>query len=167
MTTGMTQNLGALLPAGGANADGRQSRAAYEIARGTTRCLRAHGFACVSELTLANGRRADLLAINASSRIWIVEVKSSLADFNSDAKWPEYRDFCDQLYFAVGRDFPIQVLPSDVGLIIADAYGGEIVRPCPECLLPGTRRKEVTLRFARTAAQRLHALADPEGTLEA
>jgi hypothetical protein len=146
--------------------DSRESKAALDITRGTSRCLLAHGFARVTELTLANGRRADLAAVNASGRIWIVEVKSSLADFRSDQKWHEYTGSCDQFYFAVGRDFPVEVLPLDAGLIVADAYGGEIVRSCTERVMAGATRREVILRLARTAALRLHALADPASSFE-
>lgn len=99
--------------------------------------------------------------------IWIVEIKSSLADFRADQKWPEYRDYCDRLFFAVAPDFPMDVLPADAGRIIADKYGGEIVRAAPEHKLSGSRRKELTQRFARVAALRLHGLADPELGLEA
>ena len=147
-------------------ADGRQSEAALAIARGASRCLLAHGFARLPELTLANGRRADLIAIDMKGTIWIVEIKSSLADFRIDQKWPDYRDYCDRFYFAVTPDFPQDVLPGDAGLIVADKYGGEIVRPAPEHKLSGPRRKEITQRFARVAALRLHGLADPELRLE-
>ena len=84
--------------------------------------------AIVSEVTLANGRRADVAAIGPNGEIWIVEIKSSLVDFQTDQKWPEYRDFCDRFFFAVGPQFPQQVLPAEAGLIIADRYGGEIAR---------------------------------------
>jgi len=147
--------------------DGRQSDAALAIARGASRCLLAHGYARLTELTLANGRRADLIGIEAKGQIAIVEVKSSLADFQSDQKWPWYRDYCDHFYFAVAPDFPTDVLPDDIGLIVADRYGGEIVRGAPEHRLAGARRKEITVRFARSAALRLHGLADPELDLEA
>ena len=146
--------------------DGRQSIAALAIARGTSRCLLAHGFARIPELTLANGRRADLIAINEKGAIWIVEIKSSLADFRADQKWTDYRDYCDRFFFAVAPEFPRDVLPVDAGLIVADGYGGEIVRPATDATLAGARRKEITQRFARVAALRLHALADPELKLE-
>ena len=142
--------------------DGRQSEEALAIARGAGRCLLAHGFARLPELTLASGRRADLVALNDSGEIWIIEIKSSLADFRADQKWPEYRNYCDRFFFAVAADFPVEVLPEDTGLIIADKYAGEIVRPAPEHKLSAARRKAVTQRFARVAARRLHALADPE-----
>jgi hypothetical protein len=146
--------------------DGRQSDTALAIRRGAARCLFAHGFAHVSELVLASGRRADLCALNEAGEIWIVEVKSSLADFRADLKWPEYRAFCDRLLFAVAADFPRQVLPEDAGLIIADRYGGEIVRAAPEHRLAPARRTAILRGFARVAALRLHALADPELGLE-
>lgn len=146
--------------------DGRQSVAALAIARGASRVLLSHGFGRIPEFTLANSRRADLAAISQKGEIWIIEIKSSVADFRSDQKWPEYRDYCDRFYFAVQPDFPRDLIPEDVGLIIADKFGGEIVRFAPEHRLSGVRRKAILLQFARTAALRLHALTDPEIVLE-
>lgn len=57
----------------------------------------------VTEVSLANGRRADIAAVAASGEIWIVEIKSSIEDFRTDQKWPEYRDYCDRLFFEIGR----------------------------------------------------------------
>lgn len=146
--------------------DGRQSDAALAIGRGARRCLLAHGFATLTELPLPNGRRADLAALSDAGEFWIVEIKSSLADFRSDQKWPEYRPYCDRLLFAVDNAFPADVLPVDCGLVLADRYGGEVIRPAPEYRLPAARRKVLLQRFARVAALRLHALADPEIGLE-
>ncbi len=120
----------------------------------------------VSEVSLANGRRADIAAVAASGEIWIVEIKSSVEDFRTDQKWPEYRDYCDRLFFAVAPAFPREILPADTGLVIADRYGGEIVRAAPEHKLAGARRKAVTLRLVHTAAFRLQAAIDPEGRFE-
>lgn len=142
-------------------ADGRQSPAAAEIARGTVRLLARLGLAAIAELPLPNWRRADLVALSPSGDIWILEIKSSLEDFRTDQKWPEYRDFCDRLYFAVMPGFPTEVLPADAGLVLADRYGGEIVREAPEARLPAARRKAMTLRFARAAALRLSLTIDP------
>ena len=142
--------------------DGRQSEAALAIARGTQRCLIAHGFASLAELTLRSGRRADLIALADSGEIWIIEIKSSLADFRADQKWPEYREFCDRFFFAVGRDFPQAVLPADTGLIVADRFGAEILREAPEHKLAAARRKTLTTTFARVAALRIHAITDPD-----
>jgi hypothetical protein len=146
--------------------DGRQSQAALAIARGASRLLLAHGMACVPELSLANGRRADLAAISDKNEIWIVEIKSCVADFRADQKWPDYRAYCDRLFFAVAGDFPRELLPEDTGIIVADRYGGDIVRPAPEHRLGPAVRKAVTLGLARTAAWRLLGVSDPELRLE-
>lgn len=146
--------------------DGRQSPPAFDIFRGVGRLLKAHGLAVVGELSLASGRRADVVGVSGSGQIWMVEIKSCLEDFRCDQKWPEYREFCDRLFFAVAPDFPRAVLPEDTGLIIADRYGGEIVRPAPEHKLAGARRKAMTLRIVRTAAFRLQGAIDPEGGFE-
>lgn len=146
--------------------DGRQSAAALDIARGTCRLLALMGLRAVPEVVLANGRRADLVAIGEKGETVIVEIKSSLEDFRADAKWPDYRAFCDRLYFAVGIDFPREVLPETVGIVVADRYGGEVVREAPEHPLAGARRKALLLRFARIAAGRLMTLADPEQAFE-
>lgn len=136
-------------------ADETLSPVAQQIARGVLRLMTDHGYAGVTEMTLANGRRADVAAIGPGGEITIVEIKSSVADFRSDQKWPEYRPFCDRFYFAVGHDFPQGLIPDETGLIIADAFGGAILRE-PECeKLVAARRKAVTLRFARLAATRL------------
>ena len=136
-----------------------ESRAA-EIVRGTRRLLGGLGFFGVTELSLANNRRADIAALGPSGEIWMIEVKSSIADFRADSKWPEYMPFCDQLYFAVANDFPQDLIPDETGLIVADAFGGAILRDAPEDRLSAARRKAVTLRMARLAAQRLTQSAD-------
>ena len=146
--------------------DGRQSDTALAVARGTGRLLLSLGFCCVSELALPSGRRADITAVDDGGKIWIVEIKSSIEDFRVDQKWPEYRDYCDRLFFAVAPAFPNEILPADTGLMIADRYGGEIVRAAPEHKLAGARRKAVTLRLVHTAAFRLQAAIDPEGRFE-
>lgn len=146
------------MPAG-PDADIPSSRAG-EITRGTLRLLAGHGFCGVTELTLANNRRADIAAIGPAGEIWMVEIKSSVADFRADSKWPDYMPFCDQLFFAVGDDFPQELIPEDTGLIVADAFGGAIIRDAPEDRLAGARRKAVTLRIARLAAMRLTLAAD-------
>ena len=143
--------------------DGRQSQTALEVAVGTRRLLASHGFASVPELTLASGRRADIIAVGGDCALWIVEIKSSVADFRSDGKWPEYRNFCDRFFFAVPTDFPTEILPPDAGLILADSFGAALVRDAPEHRLNAARRKAVLLRFAHAAAGRLHMLVDPQG----
>jgi hypothetical protein len=136
---------------------------ASEILRGTSRMLIDSGLAPVAEFTLPNGRRADIAALDRGGVFTIVEIKSSLADFRSDQKWPEYAEYCDRFFFAVKPDFPCDILPASCGLILADRYGAEIVRPAAELPpLPATRRKVLMLRFARTAAVRLATIFDPE-----
>lgn len=146
--------------------DGRQSENALRIARGTARLLHAHGFSVVSELALPSGRRADLVGLGRSGQIWIVEIKSSVADFRADQKWPHYRAHCDRLFFATSLDVPCEIFPPDAGLIVADPFGAEFKCPAPEHRLPAPTRKAMMLLFARTAAGRLQALIDPAGIYE-
>ena len=128
--------------------------------------LSSLNYASIVEFVLPNGRRADICAASRDGEILIVEVKSSIEDFRSDQKWPEYCDFCDRFYFAVNADFPQDLVPGNVGLIIADRFGAEIVREGACERLAAARRKALTLRLARAAAMRLHALADPEAEIE-
>jgi hypothetical protein len=139
-----------------------QAPGAADIYRGVARLLSAHGLAPVPEVCLANGRRADVIAIAGGGEIWIVEIKSSIEDFRADRKWPEYRAYCDRLLFAVAPAFPRDILPADTGVIVADRYGGEIIRDAPEHRLSGARRKAVTLRVVHAAALRLQAAAELE-----
>jgi hypothetical protein len=143
--------------------DGRQSATARAIARGTTRLLHSLGFSVVSELALASGRRADLVALGADGTFWIVEIKSSVADFRADQKWRDYRLHSDRLFFATTMDVPCEIFPPDTGLIVADAFGAELVCEAPEHRLHAATRRSMMIAFARAAALRLSALADPEG----
>ncbi len=141
--------------------DGRQSLQAAAIQRGLCRMLKTLGFVTLCELPLKNSRRADIVALGPSGEIWIAEIKSSVADFRADQKWPEYREYCDHLFFAVASDMPMEILPEDTGLIIADKYGAEVIREAPEHKLAAARRKALMLRFARAAALRLQGYSDP------
>jgi hypothetical protein len=143
--------------------DGRQSATALAIARGTARLLASLGLACVSELALPSGRRADLVALASDGGIWIVEIKSSIADFRADQKWMDYRLHCDRLFFATTVEVPCEIFPPDTGLIVADAYGASIMCEAPEHRLPAATRKSMLVRYAQTAALRLQTLADPTG----
>ena len=146
--------------------DGRQSDTALAIARGTARLLRSLGFACVSELPLPSGRRADIVAINERGEIWIIEIKSSVEDLRADQKWPDYRAHCDRLFFAFTQDLSCEIFPPDTGLIVADAYGAHMHCTAPEHRLPAPTRKLMTVRFAMAAAQRFNRLLDPQGHAE-
>jgi hypothetical protein len=147
--------------------DRRQSATALAVARGTTRLLHSLGFSVVSELPLPSGRRADLVALDTAGEIWIIEIKSSVADFRADQKWMDYRLHCDRLFFATTLEVPPDIFPGDAGLIIADAFGAEIASEAPEHRLHASTRKCLLLAFARAAALRLAALADPEGAFGA
>src|SRR5882724_12704400 len=148
-------------------ADGRQSETALKIARGTARLLHAHGYCVVSELPLTSGRRADLVALGRDGEIWIVEIKSSVADFRADQKWMDYRLHCDRLFFATTLAVPCDIFPADAGLIVADAFGAAVTCEAPEHRLHAATRKSMLLAFARTAALRLSALVDPEAPPQA
>ncbi len=135
-------------------------RAAERITRGVRRLLATTGYSSVCELVLPNGRRADIVGMSDSGRVIIVEVKSSAADFRADTKWPEYVGYCDQFYFALATTGPIELIPSGVGLIFADAYSGEFARDAPHNPMAGARRRPMLLSFARHAAHQLHSLQD-------
>ncbi len=123
--------------------------------------LADHGYRTLCELPLSNARRPDIFALDRRGGILIVEVKSSLADYRADDKWPEYLASCDRFTFAIPATFPLDALPADAGVIVDDAYGGAIVRaPMATAPLAAARRKALTLRFARTAAARLGMLLD-------
>ena len=138
---------------------------AQDVARGVSRLLRQEGFNPILEFTLANGRRLDVAALGANGTMLGVEIKVAVGDLKQDNKWPEYLEFCELFYFAIPPDFPDELVPPDTGLIVADRYGGAIVRPSPIATLHASRRKAVTLSFARVAAERLYLLqelaADP------
>ncbi|MBI1359732.1 MAG: MmcB family DNA repair protein [Alphaproteobacteria bacterium] len=128
---------------------------AADIVRGVQRMLADMGLASLTEVTLANGRRADVMAMGPKGEVVIVEVKSCLQDYATDQKWPEYAPFCDRFLFAVDCDFPQDHIPEDAGLIVADAFGGAVIREAEARPLNAARRKAVTLGFARLAASRL------------
>ncbi len=140
--------------------DGRQSPTAASVQRGVCRMLYNAGHVSIPEFKLASGRRADVLSIDKKGNIWIVEIKSSLADYQVDQKWPEYWDYCDQLFFARPVDLDETIFPLEAGLIVADSYGAEITRTPPAQKLSPARRKAITLLVARTAALRLQRVYD-------
>jgi hypothetical protein len=131
------------------------------MARGVCRALAQLGYAALVEFPLANGRRADVLALGRRGEVIAVEIKSSVADFRADQKWPSYREFADRLYFAVSTGFPIALIPEDCGLMVADAFGAAVLRNGQTNTLSAGRRRAVTLRFARIAAVRLRRTLDP------
>jgi len=135
--------------------------AAEDIARGVCRLFSNMSYAPLTEFPLSNNRRVDVIGLAKDSRFIVAEIKASERDFRSDAKWPEYLTHCDEFYFAVAGGFPIEILPDDVGVIVADAFHGAIVRAAPKRKMNGTRRRNQVLKFAMKAARRLHGEIDP------
>jgi hypothetical protein len=135
------------------------------LARGVCRALQQLGYASLVEFPLANGRRADILALSRGGELAIIEIKSSVADFRADRKWVEYRDFADRFYFAVPKNFPAALIPEDCGLIVADAFAASMIRDGSPTALAPARRRAVTLRFALAAAARLRRQLDPQADL--
>ena len=137
---------------------------AIEVAKGVSRLLLQQGFSPILEFTLANGRRLDVAALGGDGCIAGIEIKVAVSDLKCDTKWPEYLEFCEHFYFAIPPDFPDELVPAGTGLIVADRYGGAIVRPSPVWQVHPSRRKAVTLRFARVAAERLASAIERAAT---
>ena len=133
---------------------------AADVARGVSRLLLQQGYSPILEFTLANGRRLDIAALGPDGTLLGVEIKVALADLRGDNKWPEYLEYCEHFYFAIPPDFPDEHVPPTTGLIVADRYGGAIVRPATPAAVHASRRKAVTLRFAKVAADRLASVLD-------
>ncbi|KNG95666.1 hypothetical protein ATO11_01460 [Pseudaestuariivita atlantica] len=131
------------------------------LARGVVRHLASLGMVCIEEFTPERGKRVDVMAMGPKGEIWVVECKSSRADFMADGKWQGYLEWCDRYFWAVDEAFPTDLLPEGTGLIIGDAYDAEVLRMAPEEKLAAARRKAVTRRFATHAARRLMAARDP------
>lgn len=148
-------------PCGAVAVPGRA--AAALVARGTCRALAQLGYASLTEMPIADGGRADILALGRSGDLLIIEIKTSVADFRGDRKWGRYRDFADRLYFAVPDGFPAVLIPEECGLIVADGFGAAILRDGVTTPLPAARRRALTLRFGRAAADRLRRTLDPDG----
>ena len=132
------------------------------LARGVSRHLRSLGFAPLEEFVPERGKRVDVIALGPKGEIWVIECKSSRADFQSDQKWQGYLEWCDRYFWAVDTDFPTELLPEGTGLIFADAYDAEIVRMAPEDKLAPARRKKVIQKFAMDSARRLQRYRDPK-----
>ena len=131
------------------------------LARGVCRHLHSYDFVSVEEFVPERGKRVDVIALGPKGEIWVIECKSSRVDFQTDTKWQGYLEWCDRYFWAVDTEFPTDLLPDNTGLIIADAYGAEIIRMAPEDKLPAARRKSITRKFARDAARRLQGYRDP------
>ena len=137
------------------------------IRRAAARLCALHGWAVLHEVPIPNGRRCDILALRPDGTFACIEGKSGPRDFLRDAKWPDYRDFADALFFAVDELFPLDLLPDDVGIIVAcvhDPGEAAMLRDAPPHPLSPARRRALTHRFATLAAHRLAGLEDPAVT---
>ena len=132
------------------------------VTRGAARLLVDLGYAPLAEVTLPNGRRADLMALSPKGELAIIEVKSGIEDYRVDRKWGEYLPYCDRFAFAVAPEFPQHVLPQEPGLIVCDGFGGAVLREAPVTPLAPARRKALTIGFARLAAMRAMGVAATE-----
>ncbi|MBP7701865.1 MAG: DNA repair putative endonuclease MmcB [Phenylobacterium sp.] len=132
------------------------------VTRGAARLLVDLGYAPLAEVTLPNGRRADLMALSPKGELAIIEVKSGIEDYRVDRKWHEYLPYCDRFAFAVAPEFPQQILPEEPGLIVCDGFGGAVLREAPATPLAPARRKALTIAFARLAAMRAMGVAATE-----
>lgn len=143
------------------------SSGAGDVARGILRLFARNNIWCLGEVPLKNGRRADLMGVDAKGLIVIVEIKVARGDLLGDNKWPDYLDYCDRFYWGVPPELDRSPLESDAyqpdacGVIVADAYDGEIVRPAALASLAAARRKVQIEHLARIAMRRHTALLDP------
>jgi hypothetical protein len=138
-----------------------EPHSAIDVARGVSRLLLAEGLSPIVEFSLPNNRRLDVAALGADGAITGIEIKVSVADLRADDKWPDYLSFCDLFFFAVPPEFPQSTLPSTTGLIVADRFGGAVIREAQRKMLHASRRRALTLRFAMIAAERLTRAFDP------
>jgi hypothetical protein len=130
------------------------------------RLLWLQGYAPHCEVPLADGRRADVVAVDAAGAILIVEVKVSVADLKGDRKWQAYRDWCDSFAWAVPETLaPLlddaRFAPGTAGLIVSDGFDAAEIRPPASSPLAPARRKALLLRLARLGAARALRAADP------
>lgn len=136
------------------------------VTRAAARFCALRGWAPVEQVPLPDGRRADILALLPNGDFAIIEVKSCARDYLCDGKWPDYRAWCDRLFFAVDLDFPQALLPEEVGLIVTEDREAALLRDAPEHRLAPARRRSLLHRYAMLAGGRLAALADPAGAAE-
>lgn len=136
------------------------------VTRAAMRFCVLRGWAPVEQVPLPDGRRADILALLPNGDFAIIEVKSCARDYLADAKWEDYRAWCDRLFFAVDLDFPQDLLPPEAGLVVTEDRDAALLRDAPDHRLAPARRRALLHRVAQLAAGRLAALSDPAGTAE-
>ena len=141
---------------------------ARSVARGIQRLFARNDIWCLAEMPLRCGRRTDLMGIDAKGRIVVVEIKVSRADLVTDAKWTDYLDYCDRFYWGLSAELDPAELdldafePERCGVIVADHYDAQIIRPAPSLGLAAARRKKEVERLARAAMRRAAISCDPE-----
>ncbi|GIX21079.1 MmcB family DNA repair protein [Erythrobacter cryptus] len=156
-------------PAPGDGPSDSPRHGAAAVARGIARLFARNDIWCLAEVPLPNGRRADLMGIDARGQVLIVEIKVARADLLGDAKWEDYLDFCDRFYWGLSMGLdraPLEQAayrPEVCGVIVADAYDAEILRPAALRAMAPARRRAETTRLARLAMRRHLALCDPQG----
>ena len=134
---------------------------AAAMARGVCRLLGDMGYSTLTEMRLGSGRRVDVIGLDRRGDFAIVEIKISATDLRADHKWRDYLRWCDSFYFAVPGGFPQRLLPDEGGIIVADCFGGAVVRPAEVERMAAATRRALTLRFARSAANRLGRIGEP------
>jgi len=148
-------------------ADEADLKAAQAVARGICRLFARNDIWCLPEMPLRSNRRADLMGIDAKGHLVIVEIKVSRADLLGDGKWTDYLNHCDRFYWGLAPHLDRACmaepafLPERCGLIVADGYDAEILRPAATVPLAAARRKAETERLARAALRRQLVLTDP------
>ncbi len=149
-----------------ANGDA-ELKAAQAVARGICRLFARNDIWCLPEMPLRSNRRADLMGIDAKGHLVIVEIKVSRADLLGDGKWTDYLDHCDRFYWGLATHLDRACMeteafqPERCGLIVADGYDAEILRPAATIPLNAARRKAEVERLARAALRRQQGLVDP------
>ncbi|MEL7445297.1 MAG: MmcB family DNA repair protein [Pseudomonadota bacterium] len=148
--------------------DSNRQDDAPSVARGVSRLFARNGIWCLPEMPLKNGRRADLMGLDAKGMVVIVEIKVARGDLLGDSKWPDYLDYCDRFFWAVPPSLDRSPLdgeayqPDQCGVIVADGYDGEILRHAPLDPLATARRKTLTEQLARAAMRRFTGLIDSD-----
>ncbi len=151
----MEQNVNNLFDDAALDPADPRPQVTHAVTRGAVRLVRDLGFAPLLEFKLKSGRRVDVAGLDAKGRFLFIEVKSSLSDYRTDAKWSEYLDYCDWFYFAVAPGFPTDALPSGQGLVLSDGFETVIKSAAPEVPMNAARRRAQMVAFGRQSALRL------------
>ena len=127
--------------------------AAQDVARGVTRLFFRQDLFALCEVPLPNGRRADMMAIDADGADHHRRDQGVARRPDGRQKWTDYLDYCDRFFWAVPAGFDSRRRstatasgPDCAGLIVADRYDAAVVREAPlPASSPPARRKAETL----------------------